>query len=184
MPTNDHSAVASLAASPRTTAAIAAVAVLAAAVCLLVNPAAGHTTTVTPGVVGTGTSSLGRILVDSRGRTLYLFEKDKNGKSACSGSCATAWPPVLTSGKPSATAGVKASLLGTTRRADGRLQVTYNGHPLYTFVKDTKKGQANGENVDAFGAEWYAVSAAGTKVEKKSEDADAKATSGSSGYGY
>jgi len=184
MPSTDHSAAADVAASPWAAAAIAAIAALAAAVCLLVDPAAGHAAAVKGAVVGTGTSSLGRILVDSRGHTLYLFEKDKNGKSACTGSCATAWPPVLTSGKPSATAGVKASLLGTTRRADGRLQVTYNHHPLYTFVKDTTKGQANGENADAFGAEWYAVSAAGAKVEKRSGDADTTATSGSSGYSY
>jgi predicted lipoprotein with Yx(FWY)xxD motif len=181
MPTNDHSAVASVAASPWITAVIAAI---AAAFCILVNPAAGHTALVRGAVVGTGTSGLGRILVDSRGRTLYLFEKDKAGKSACSGSCATAWPPLLTSGKPSAIAGVKPSLLGTTRRADGRLQVTYNHQPLYTFVKDTTKGQAKGENVDAFGAEWYAVSAAGAKVEKQSGDAGATATSSSNGYSY
>jgi predicted lipoprotein with Yx(FWY)xxD motif len=111
-------------------------------------------------------SKLGRMLVDSRGRTLYLFEKDKRGKSSCSGACAIAWPPLITSGKPRAAAGAKASLLGTTKRKDGRLQVTYNHHPLYTFVNDTKKGQTNGEGVDAFGAEWYAVSPAGTKIEK------------------
>jgi predicted lipoprotein with Yx(FWY)xxD motif len=113
------------------------------------------------------TTGLGRILVDGRGRTLYLFEKDKRGKSACSGQCATYWPPLIASGKPLAAAGVKASLLGTTKRADGRLQVTYNRHPLYTYVQDTRKGQTNGEEVDAFGAEWYAISPAGTKVEKK-----------------
>jgi predicted lipoprotein with Yx(FWY)xxD motif len=181
MPSNDHSSAASVAASPWTTAVIAAI---AAAVCLLVNPAAGHTAVTKGAVVGTGTSSLGRILVDSRGRTLYLFEKDKNGKSACSGSCATAWPPLLTSGKPSATAGVKASLLGTTRRADGRMQVTYNRHPLYTFVKDTKKGQTSGENADAFGAEWYAVSTAGATIAPKNADSGATTASGSSGYSY
>ena len=174
MQSNDRSAVASVATSTWTVVTIAA---LAAAVYLLVNAAAGHTAATKGALVGTETSSLGRILVDSRGRTLYLFEKDKNGKSACSGSCATAWPPLLTSGKPTATAGVKASLLGTTRRSDGRMQVTYNHHPLYTFVKDTKKGQTSGENVDAFGAEWYATSAAGLKVEPKSGGA-----TGSSGY--
>ena len=87
-------------------------------------------------------------------------------------------------------AGAKASLLGTTKRADGRLQVTYNHHPLYTFVKDTRKGQTNGEEVDAFGAEWYALSPAGTKVENNqvkssSEDSSAPAASGyGNGYGY
>ena len=113
-------------------------------------------------------SKLGRILVDGRGHTLYLFAKDKRGKSSCNGACAAAWPPLITSGKPHAAAGAKASLLGTTKRKDGRLQVTYNHHPLYTFVKDTKKGQTNGQGVDAFGAEWYVVSPAGAKIEKPS----------------
>jgi predicted lipoprotein with Yx(FWY)xxD motif len=135
--------------------------------------------------VALASSGLGRILVDGRGRTLYLFEKDKHGKSACAGQCAAFWPPLITSGKPLATAGAKASLLGTTKRADGRLQVTYNHHPLYRFVKDTKKGQTNGEEVDAFGAQWYALSPVGAKVEKN----DAKSGSGASptaagGYDY
>jgi len=114
--------------------------------------------------VSLGSSGLGRVLVDGRGRTLYLFEKDKHGKSACIGKCAAFWPPLIASGKPLATAGAKTSLLGTTRRADGRLQVTYNHHPLYTFVKDTRKGQTSGEELDVFGGEWYAVSAAGARV--------------------
>jgi predicted lipoprotein with Yx(FWY)xxD motif len=127
--------------------------------------------------VSTASTKYGRILVDSRGRTLYLFEKDRNGKSACAGKCATFWPPLITTGKPRVAAGAKASLVGTTKRADGRLQVTYNHHPLYTFVKDTKKGQTNGQNVDAFGAEWYVISPAGAKVEKA-------ASSSGGGYGH
>jgi len=119
-------------------------------------------------LVSTSTSSLGRILVDSRGHTLYLFEKDKSGKSTCAGSCAAAWPPLIAAAKPRAGTGAKAALLGTTKRADGRVQVTYNKHPLYTFVKDTKKGQTSGETLDAFGAEWYVLSPAGAKVEPKS----------------
>jgi predicted lipoprotein with Yx(FWY)xxD motif len=134
--------------------------------------------------VTVASSGLGRILVDGRGQTLYLFERDKHGKSACAGQCAAFWPPLIASGKTLATAGAKASLLGTTKRPDGRLQVTYNHHPLYRFVKDTKKGQSNGEEIDAFGAEWYALSPAGAKVEKN----DAKSGSGAgptaSGYGY
>jgi predicted lipoprotein with Yx(FWY)xxD motif len=140
-------------------------AVLSLAVGLNSALAANHSAGRGPTVAVAG-SKLGRILVDGRGRTLYLFEKDKRGKSACAGQCAGYWPPLIASGKPRATAGAKASLLGTTKRADGRLQVTYNHHPLYTFVKDTRKGQTNGEEVDAFGAEWYAVSAAGAKVDK------------------
>ena len=106
--------------------------------------AANHSASAAPRVA-VASSGLGRILVDGRGRTLYLFEKDKHGKSACTGQCAGFWPPLIASGKPLAAAGAKASLLGTTKRPDGRLQVTYNHHPLYTFVKDTRKGQTNGE---------------------------------------
>ena len=87
----------------------------------------------------------GRVLVNSRGHTLYLFGKDRNGKSACSGQCASFWPPLIANGKPRVAGGAKASLIGTIKRADGRRQVTYNHHPLYTFVKDTKKGQTHGE---------------------------------------
>jgi predicted lipoprotein with Yx(FWY)xxD motif len=132
--------------------------------------------------VSLGSSGLGRVLVDGRGRTLYLFEKDKHGKSACIGKCAAFWPPLIASGKPLATAGAKTSLLGTTRRADGRLQVTYNHHPLYTFVKDTRKGQTSGEELDVFGARWYAVSAAGARVETKAATGSGDPAPG--GYGY
>ena len=135
--------------------------------------------------VGVAGSGLGRVLVDGRGRTLYLFEKDKHGKSSCAGQCAAYWPPLIASGRPLATAGAKASLLGTTKRADGRLQITYNHHPVYTFVEDTSKGQTNGEQLDAFGAEWYAISSAGSKLEKT----DNQSTSSTdypapSSYGY
>jgi predicted lipoprotein with Yx(FWY)xxD motif len=147
--------------------AAAALATLTAMIFLL-QPLATHAARLGSTVVSTAKTSLGRILVDSRGRTLYLFEKDRKGKSACAGKCATFWPPLITSGKARVTEGARASLVGTTRRADGRLQVTYNHHPLYRFVKDTKKGQTNGEGLDAFGAEWDAVSPAGTKVEKHS----------------
>jgi len=134
--------------------------------------------------VAVASSGLGRVLVNGRGRTLYLFAKDKNGKSTCTGKCASFWPPLVTSGNPLATAGAKTSLLGTTKRADGRLQVTYNHHPLYTFVKDTRKGQTNGEEVDAFGAEWYAVSAAGAKVEKNDATDSSNSDPTPGGYSY
>lgn len=114
--------------------------------------------------VGTANSSLGTILVDSHGRTLYLFAKDKNGKSACSGACAAYWPPLMASGKPRALAGVKASLLGTTRRSNGRLQVTYRHHPLYRYAGDTSKGQLNGQGLNDFGGYWWVLSPAGTKI--------------------
>jgi predicted lipoprotein with Yx(FWY)xxD motif len=120
-----------------------------------------------PATVKTRTAGdLGKIIVDGRSRTLYLFEKDKNGKSSCSGACATNWPPLLTKGKPKASGSVKASKLGTTKRSDGTTQVTYGGHPLYTFVADKNKpGSTKGEGVDAFGAEWYVVGTNGKKIE-------------------
>ena len=124
--------------------------------------------------VGVASSKLGRILVDGHGRTLYLFAKDKRGKSTCSGACLAYWPPLIASGKPRAIAGAKASLLGTTRRADGRLQVTYRHHPLYKFSGDTRKGLTSGQGLDDFGAEWWVVSPAGTKI----------VTGGSTGPGY
>jgi len=109
---------------------------------------------------------LGKVLVNGHGQTLYLFEKDKHGKSACYGQCAKFWPPALTTGKANAGSGVKGSLLGTTKRKDGQSQVTYNGHPLYAFSGDSKAGQAKGEGSKAFGAEWYVMNAAGKKVDK------------------
>jgi predicted lipoprotein with Yx(FWY)xxD motif len=114
--------------------------------------------------VGVASSRLGRIVVDGRGRTLYAFAKDKNGRSACTGTCATYWPPLLTSGKVRAGHGVKASLLGTTRRGNGKLQVTYNRHPLYTFTLDKQAGQTNGEGLDDFGGVWDVLSPAGKRI--------------------
>ena len=136
---------------------------------ILLRPASGSAAQATGRTaVSTAKTSLGRVLVNSRGRTLYLFGKDRNGKSACAGQCATFWPPLIASGKPRATGGAKTALLGTTKRADGRRQVTYNHHPLYTFAKDKKAGQTNGEGVNAFGGTWDAVSPAGAKVVKAS----------------
>jgi predicted lipoprotein with Yx(FWY)xxD motif len=164
-------------------ASVAALALFTAVTFLLVHPLASHAASAKGTVVSTAKTSLGRIIVTSSGRTLYLFAKDKNSKSACTGQCATFWPPLITSGKPSATGGANASLIGTTRRADGRLQVTYNHHPLYTFVKDTKAGQTNGEGVNAFGAAWDAVSPSGAKIAKPSAPAPA-AGGGGGGGGY
>jgi predicted lipoprotein with Yx(FWY)xxD motif len=111
-------------------------------------------------------TKLGMILVSSSGHTLYLFAKDRNGKSSCSGSCAQFWPPLLSRAKPTAGSGVTASLLGTTKRSNGSPQVTYNRHPLYTFALDKQAGQTHGEGNFAFGAKWYAVSAKGTAIVK------------------
>lgn len=103
------------------------------------------------------TPALGKAIVDSEGMTMYDFHKDKGTTSSCYGACAEAWPPLLTSGKPKATGGAESSLLGTTKRKDGTVQVTYAGHPLYGFVEDRKPGETNGNDVDGFGAQWYAL---------------------------
>ena len=122
----------------------------------------------TPATIDVAKSSLGDILVDDKGWTLYLFAKDANGKSACTGECASAWPPVLVSGSPTVGDGLDAGLLGTTTRPDGTTQVTYNGHPLYRFSGDAKAGDTKGEGANAFGAVWYAVSPKGAGIRKKS----------------
>jgi predicted lipoprotein with Yx(FWY)xxD motif len=109
---------------------------------------------------------LGRHVVNGKGLTVYLFEKDRNGKSACYGSCAKVWPPLITAGKPAAGAGVVASKIGTTKRKDGRLQATYGGHPLYRYDDDHKPGQTEGQGSRAFGAEWYVVAPSGKKIDE------------------
>lgn len=105
-----------------------------------------------------------KIIVDSEGFTLYDFHKDKGTKSACYGACASAWPPLTTSGAPEAMKGAEASKLGTTKRSDGTVQVTYAGHPVYTFVEDSKPGEAKGNDTSAFGAQWYALSPSGEEA--------------------
>jgi predicted lipoprotein with Yx(FWY)xxD motif len=109
--------------------------------------------------------NVGTALVDGQGRTLYLFEADKGDKSMCNGACASVWPPDTTSGKPKAGPGVSAAKLGTTKRSDGTLEVTYNGHPLYRYQADTKAGQDAGQGLDQFGAEWYVLGANGSKID-------------------
>lgn len=107
---------------------------------------------------------VGSVLVDSKGFTLYYFEKDKGGKSACYGACAEGWPPLTTEGAAKGMGGVQAAKLGTTKRSDGTVQVTYAGWPLYTYVADTKPGEDNGTDVKAFGATWYPLHPNGEKA--------------------
>ena len=130
---------------------------------------------------------LGTILVDSQGRTLYLFEKDSGTTSECSGACAVAWPPVRHHW-PSDGRHRRDGLVDRHHQArDGKTQVTYNGHPLYTFVDDGKAGDTNGEGVNAYGAEWYAVSASGNEVTgpaaASGTSSGSGASTGSSGSG-
>jgi predicted lipoprotein with Yx(FWY)xxD motif len=126
-----------------------------------------------PGTSGTATgasvavrdTSLGKILVDGQGRTLYLFEKDTSTSSTCYGACASAWPPYSTSGAPQPGSGVTAALLGSTARTDHTTEVIYHGHPLYTFTGDQKPGDTTGEGSKAFGASWYVVAPSGNKID-------------------
>ena len=119
-----------------------------------------------PAVVKLRTTSLGKVLVASNGRTLYMFAKDGPSTSSCNGECAKFWPPYLTKGTPKAGPGVKQAWLGSTQRAERGAQVTYKTHPLYFYAKDTKAGQTAGEGIAAFGARWWAVNASGNKVAK------------------
>jgi predicted lipoprotein with Yx(FWY)xxD motif len=107
----------------------------------------------------------GKLLADGQGRALYLFTADKSSTSTCTGACASAWPPVTASAMPMAGGGVSQSLLGTTKRADGTEQLTYNGHPLYYFSADTGSGMAKGQGVKAFGSDWYVVDGKGSKID-------------------
>ncbi|HEX3318216.1 MAG TPA: hypothetical protein VHR88_09365 [Solirubrobacteraceae bacterium] len=115
--------------------------------------------------VGLKKLDAGTALVDGRGRTLYLFEADKGDSSTCNGACATLWPPDTVAAKPKAGPGIDAAKLGTTKRSDGTLEVTYNGHPLYRYAPDTKPGEATGQGLNQFGAKWYVVGAGGAKVD-------------------
>jgi len=115
--------------------------------------------------IAAASSSLGRILVNGQARTVYLFQKDTGKASTCYGACAGVWRPVTTTGAPQGGTGAVAAKLGTSKRSNGVRQVTYNGHPLYTYAGDAKPGQTKGQAVDEFGAEWYVLSPAGKKIE-------------------
>jgi predicted lipoprotein with Yx(FWY)xxD motif len=115
--------------------------------------------------VATARTTLGPTLVDAQGRTLYLFEKDKGSASSCSGTCASVWPPLTTGAKALAGGGVTAAKLGSTKRADGKTEVTYAGHPLYTYAGDAQPGQLKGQGLDQFGAAWYALAPSGHKID-------------------
>jgi len=127
----------------------------------------GSSGAATAAVVSVGSAAnVGQVLVDSNGMTLYYFEKDKkgSGKSACSGACASAWPPLTTAGSAKAMSGAQASMLGTIKRSDGTTQVTYAGWPLYTFVEDKKPGEDSGTDSKAFGGTWYPLHPNGKKA--------------------
>ena len=114
--------------------------------------------------VAAANSPLGPLIVDGSGRTLYLFEGDTNNASTCYDACAQAWPPLLTSGSPDAGPNVNPADLATTTRRDGSAQVTFHGHPLYTFVADKNAGDTTGQGLSAFGALWYVVGTNGAQI--------------------
>ena len=158
-------------------AAPLAVALLAAAACSSGSSSSGSTSSssspsaaapassaASSTVITTKTSSGGSFLTNSAGRAVYLFLADSTGKSACDGACASAWPPVIATGQPTATGGAQASDLGTITRSDGTKQVTYDGHPLYYFVGDTGPGTDKGQGVDGFGAKWWLVAPTGSSI--------------------
>jgi predicted lipoprotein with Yx(FWY)xxD motif len=167
-------------------AAVVSLTALAVAGCgggATATPALPKTTSGRAATVGVATTGLGKILVDSKGRTLYLFEKDAGTRSACTGACATDWPPLRANGKPTVGAGASASMVGTAARSDGASQVTYNGHPLYHYVEDRKPGEINGQGVTAFGAEWFALSPEGNKLSGRASSSSGASSSGGGG-GY
>ena len=121
--------------------------------------------TVPAAIVDLHGSKLGRTLVDGQGRTLYLFEADKAGKSNCNGACASAWPPYLSNGATRPGDGVSGALLGSSPRDDGATQVTYHSHPLYYYAGDSRPGDAVGQGLNQFGAKWYVVASSGDKID-------------------
>jgi predicted lipoprotein with Yx(FWY)xxD motif len=123
-------------------------------------------------------AKLGKILVDGKGMTLYMFAKDEPNKSNCADKCLKAWPPLKSMGSPTAGEGVDASLLGTTKLADGSLIVTYNKMPLYYFAKDAKSGDVTGQDVNDV---WYVVSPDGKPVKESSSSATSQPAQANAG---
>src|SRR4051812_3899731 len=111
-------------------------------------------------------TAVGRVLVAAHGRTVYLFTADKGSKSTCYGQCAGVWPPLIAA-KPTTGAGLSGAQLGTTKRKNGKLQVTYGGHPLYYFAPDKQAGDIHGQGVVHFGGAWWVVSPGGAKIPSK-----------------
>jgi len=134
--------------------------------------------------VKVASTSLGRIVVDAHNHTLYMFAIDKNGKSACYGSCAAYWPPLLATSTHVVGSGVKQSLLGTTMRKDGKRQITFAHHPLYRYVADTKPGQTKGQGLNVSGGLWWVVSPTGAVIKKTASTQSTTTTTPAAGGGY
>ncbi len=132
--------------------------------------------------VSTAQTSVGTVVVNGEGRTLYLFAKDTGPTSTCSGACAANWPPFTAPSTPTAAGGVPASALSLVKRSDGRRQVVLDGHPLYSYTGDQAAGQLTGQSLDAFGAKWFTVSPAGKRITASAPSGGASTTR--YGYGY
>jgi predicted lipoprotein with Yx(FWY)xxD motif len=151
-------------------------------------PAAGTSATssaaATSGlVIGTRSTSLGTVLVNAQGKTLYWFAIDTSTKSNCTGVCASYWPPAI--GTPTAASGAKLTMtLGTIKRAGGQLQATYDGHPLYTYAGDTSAGQTSGNGKNLSGGLWWAMTPSGAKLAAAPKASSSSSPAGGGGYGY
>ncbi len=152
--------------------AVALVAVVVAAIAVMVAFAG----TKTSAQLNVRQTSLGKILVDSKGRTLYMYAPDKHGKSSCYGQCATFWPPLIKTSAVMTGAGIKASLVKTTTRTNGKVQLVYNGHPLYRFAEDTKAGLTKGQGLDEAGGFWWVLSPSGAVIKKTAASMPAPTT--------
>ena len=147
-----------------------------------VSPAGGSAVT-----VSTHSGAYGTYLADSSGKTLYLFEPDKNGSSTCYGECAKFWPPLTSAAAAMGSGGVTQSMLGTTKRTDGNTQITYAGHPLYYFAEDKSAGDTKGQGLNLSGGLWYLVSTKGAAITSKPSaptQSSSSSSSGGGGYGY
>jgi predicted lipoprotein with Yx(FWY)xxD motif len=142
------------------------------------TPASGENATI--GNANEG--ELGTILVDSQGRTLYLFRSDSRSRSTCLGACAGAWPPLAATGKPTVRGRANASLVGTTTRSDGEQQVTYNGHPLYLYAGDERAGDTRGQGLTDYGASWYVLTPAGQQVAGQASNSYGSSPGGGGSY--
>ena len=145
------------------------------------GPLPAATSAVAAPEIGAAALPPGTALVDATGRALYRFEADTGTMSTCTGACAQVWPPLLTSGGTPGTSGaVQAPLVGSSPRADGTRQVTYNGHPLYYFAGDKAPGDVKGQGINNFGGSWYIVSPNGDEID--SDDAPAASSGPANRY--
>jgi predicted lipoprotein with Yx(FWY)xxD motif len=146
------------------------------------TPARPLTSDGQPATVGIATTGLGSILVDAQGRTLYLFQKDSGTTSACTGACATFWPPLTVTGTPTVGNGANATLLSTAKQSNGKTQVVYNGHLVYLYTGDHNPGDTTGQGLVAFGGGWFALGSGGNQVSGSTTPSTSGSSGGGSGY--